>query len=189
MNFSWSKITLTLIVLMFVTSYLISDYVQTAPQRTAVIRSVDDSTRLEPVYTRKTITITDQKLVNWVDKVATTCFSLTQINIDSKSDFCRDQYFVTSAGAAYKDVYVSRIAQTINTRAANQYAVLPYPPLIVQSPSAHSNRLYYTVYVTMVISTVERKATTPRFEKITLYVAPKITTVNANQFVITGFRI
>ncbi|MBY7854260.1 hypothetical protein KW429_11190 [Vibrio fluvialis] len=189
MKLSWSHLALILTLTMIVTTLFISSYVEQSPQREAYVNSGDEAEpRWIPLKTKPTVALTDNKLINWIDELLAKCFSLTQLNIDSKSAYCQNRYFVTSAGAAYA-TYVDRVRTTLKSEAANQYVALPNAPLVVQSPSVSKRRFYYTVYATMMVTTVERKEITPRIENITLYVKPSRTTNSESNFVITGIRI
>ncbi|MDE5179033.1 hypothetical protein [Vibrio fluvialis] len=189
MKLNWSHFAIFLTVVMMITTLFISSYVEQSPQRQAYSNQGSSSDpKWVPLPTKPAVALTDNKLINWIDETLAKCFSLTQLNIDNKSAYCQHRYFVTSAGAAYA-TYVDRVRETLTSEAANQYVALPYAPLIVQSPSVEKQRFYYTVYATMVVTTVERKSITPRIENITLYVKPSRTTNYEGNFVITGIRI
>ncbi|MBF4437216.1 hypothetical protein ERJ77_22575, partial [Vibrio anguillarum] len=148
----WSTLALVSIIVMYAIAGILNHYIEQTPERHAVTISTDNDShqKVKTFATAPIMALTDKKLLQWTENVIATCFSLTQTNIQSKSDYCQERYFVYSAGRAYKSNYVSAVEKNLAANTANQYAAMPYPPIIIQSPKPR--HLYYVVYVQTLVS-------------------------------------
>ncbi len=187
---SYAAIGICLGIIITITT--ITNLIETEPSRTAImeVKSSDgDAVTQKRIHIRKAASLTDKKLMNWLDKVVPTCFSFTLDNIDSKPLYCARKYFNRSSGTVYLNDFVGTIEDTMSRKTANFYTAVPYQPIITQPLSVKKNRLYYTVYVQTIRSVVERKITSPSYKGIWLFIAPNLRSNDEAQFMIIGAQL
>ena len=190
MKHYFTAASLVFILLSWVAVIAMNSFITQEPERIAVMKIKDNGRdKLKRVPVRSTASLTDQKLINWLEKTIPTCFSFTVVNITSKSEYCSSNYFQTSAARAYRNNYVNELEPLLTSKGANIYVGLPYSPIIMSSPSREEKRFYYVVYAQTISSLVERKATSPSSRGITLWIAPQKHAKNPNQFTIIGIRM
>lgn len=178
--------------LMIVAIIAVTGLIETKPTRSAVIDFIDPETQVVKtarIPIRKAASLTDAKVINWVNKVVATCFSLTLSNMETKSNYCGERYFSTYARVAYQIDYVNAIKETMSNNTANFYTGTPYEPVIIQPFSLRAGRAYYTVFVQTLSSLVERKRTSPSSKGVWFFVAPSLKAKDESQFTIIGMRI
>ncbi|ACH64713.1 hypothetical protein VFMJ11_B0132 (plasmid) [Aliivibrio fischeri MJ11] len=190
MKHYYTLASLLFIILSWVAVIAMNTFITQEPERVAVMKVEENGRKkIKQVPVRSTASLTDQKLINWLEEIIPTCFSFTVININSKSSYCSDKYFQKSAAQAYLNNYVDEIAPLLDSKDANIYVGLPYAPIITSSPSTKNKKFYYVVYIQTISSLVERKVTSPSSRGLRLWVAPQKHANNPNQFTIIGIRM
>lgn len=187
MNNIWAKITIGITIGAWLLSMAIESSINAKPSRIAVMdltpTQKGTNTRLD---VRSTAALTDAKLIDWVDKVLATCFSLTTENITTKSQYCEKTYFKSAAGAAYQYSWVSSLQKQLSQSAGALYVGMPVAPFITQSSSRRSLR--YVVFAQMLVSRVERGSVTPDIRQVRLFIMPTLQAANPNQYSIVGIQ-
>ncbi|MCG9579577.1 DotI/IcmL/TraM family protein [Vibrio tubiashii] len=176
-----SVLTLLMIVLVGFLSYSINQ----SPQRNAYIMQNGKLTHLN---VRTFSALSDRTLINFAEHVAVTCFSLTPLNYQTKSDYCAEQYFSANPAAIYKTKYAEREGAKLAEQEATLYATAKRKPIIVVSWEKTQFQ-YYVVVVPLTTTEVRRNERIPKQKLARLWITPKRDTVNPYQFEIVGLKI
>lgn len=180
-----SALTVVMMVLLFVMGSKVNE----KPTRDAfVVSEVDGKRNAKKIKVRTFAILTDKKLINFAERVAVTCFSFTPLNYETKSNYCAEQYFSSYPAKQYKTVYAESIGRQISDDEATQYATVPRKPIIATTWDK-TNFQYYVVLIPVISTKVLRDKRIPESKMITLWIAPKLKTVNPYQFEIVGIRI
>lgn len=174
-----------LITVSFVLLVMIADSVNQPPIRKAYVK---DGDTVQEITVRPVASLSDAKLINFVERVIVTCFSLTPINYQAKSDYCAEQYFAYNAGRVYQRLYAQRVGKDIEEDEGTNYAAASWKPVIAV-PWEKTNYQYYVVVFPTVVTKVLRTSRHPQTRVVRLFVRPSIKSANPYQFEIIGFRI
>ncbi|WP_038194421.1 hypothetical protein [Vibrio nigripulchritudo] len=180
--------TITVAILVAVSLVLlivIADSVNRSPVREAYIRQGES---IQKMKVRSVGSLSDAKLINFVERVIVTCFSLTPINYQTKSEYCAEQYFAYNAGRVYQRLYAQRVGRQIEEDEGTNYAAASWKPVIAV-PWERTNYKYYVVVFPTVVTKVLRTSRHPQTRIARLFVRPSIKSTNPYQFEIIGFRI
>lgn len=178
-----------LVIAMIVVLAALGSKVNESPTRNAyLINNENGKTNAVPIRVRKIAVLSDTKLINFAERVAITCFSLTPLNYETKSNYCAEQFFSANPAAVYKKRYAEIRGRQISDEEATTYATVVRKPIITASWEK-TNFQYYTVVIPIITTRILRDKRLPELKLAQLWVIPKVETVNPYQFEIIGIRI
>lgn len=179
-----SYATMAVILVMYLLIAMIWGSVNKKPERIAVSHNEQG---YKPLKVRASSSITDRKVMDFASKVIATCFSLTPLNVQSKSEYCAQTYFRYNPAEIYKKRYAAPLGKIMKKNESTTYSVIPRKPIIISTPKR--GQPYYVVYATTLSTTVTRSGPKTHTRNVRLWIVPTLTSVNAEQFNIIGVRI
>ncbi|MEI8659213.1 DotI/IcmL/TraM family protein [Vibrio sp. Hal054] len=179
-----SLITRILIIVNMLIVGLIAYSVNKQPERQAIYQ---EDGKIKSVRIRDLASITDTKLLTFTNDVVATCFSLTQVNAESKSAYCADTYFSRNPAFIYRQKYADPIKDELVENDQTIYAAMPTAPVILQRPT--QKRQYYTVFTIVKLTRVGRTQRTTQSKYMRLFIMPTQKSVSPYQFEIVGIQI